>query len=149
MAERKKGPRYYSTVKPVQKSVAEIMSLLSEFGAESFHVQQQGGVPSAIAFVLRGVVFQMAPSFEGLARRIEQEGVSRHVKSAEAVAWAQFRNLLELQLEAVESGLMTPEAMFGGHALTSAGRTVAEMIEERHGELMPGETRLLPPARNG
>lgn len=52
--------------------------------------------------------------------------------------------MVELMLEAIESDLFTPAQLFGGAALTSAGRTVAEMIEERSGELMPGESPLLP-----
>lgn len=143
MPERTKGPRLYRTTKSAQRSIGEIMSLLSEFGADSFHVQQTGGRPTAIAFVFHGIGFQLAPSLDGLERRLAASGTVARAGVA-AVAWAQLRNLLELQLEIVESGLMKPEAMFGGHALTSGGRTVGAMLEERTRELMPGEVPLLP-----
>lgn len=145
MPERKKGPRLYRTGKTASRSVAEIMALLAEFGAESFHVQQKDGKPVAIAFVFRGVAFQMAPSLEGLERRLSASGVRTRV-DALAVAWAQLRNLLEMQLEVVENGAFTAETVFAGHALTSSGRTVGAMLEERQRELMPGEVLLLPSA---
>lgn len=144
MTERKKGPRYYQVTKTAAQSVASIMTLLAEFGAESFHVQQKDGQATAIAFVTRGVVFQLTPQLEGLRARMKKAGVSARI-NAEAVAWAQIRNWVELQLELIENGVLSPTQAFGGYALTSTGRTVADMLDERHGELMPGESRLLPP----
>lgn len=147
MAQRKKGPRYYTTTKSAATSVAEIMALLMEFGADSFHVQQREKKPVGIAFVAAGIAFQLAPQVEGVRRRLASMSGTK-VADAEAVAWAQLRNWTELQLELIENGVLSAAQAFGGYALTSDNRTVAEMIEERHGELMPGETRLLPPGRD-
>lgn len=143
MSQRTKGPRFYTTSKSGAQFVSEIMSLLMEFGAESFHVQNVDGKVSAIAFQAGGVAYQVAPNVDGVRRRLEDVGRS-YVEKAEAVAWAQLRAWVELQLEMIESGVVTAPEAFGGFALTSGGRTVAAMIQERRGELLPGESRLLP-----
>ena len=142
MSERKKGPRFYTTSKSASQSVGEVVALLSEFGADSYQVQNRNGKPVSITFLAGGIVFQLSPQIEGMRKRLEQ---ARSKADPAAVAWAQLRHWTELQLEIIESGVLTTEQAFGGYALTSAGHTVADMLGERHAELMPGETRLLPP----
>jgi len=150
MAGRTKGgPRYYSTGKSAQQFVSEIMRLLGEFGASSFHVKQVKGQPVAIAFTIEAdsglLPFQIEPRFEGVRKRMSK---ARSAKAEpEAVAWAQARHLIELQLEAVESGVVSVAQAFGGFAFLNTGRTVADMLEERTGELIAGEQLLLPTAK--
>lgn len=156
MARRTKGPRYYTTGKSATEFVTEILQLLGDFGVESYHVQQSGGKPVAIAFTLAGLggllPFRLIPDIAAVKLRL-QVAVDRgdisssDIRDSEAVGWAQTRHLLELQLEAIESGLVSAAQVFGGLAITSEGRTVAEMLEERAGELLPGEQALLPPPR--
>jgi len=111
-AQRGQGPRFYRTTKSAQKLVGEILTLLAEFGAESFHVQQKDGKPSAIAFQHAGIVFQMEPDFAGLAARLANSTRSdARSADARAVAWAQVRTLLEMQLEMVESRAMSAASM--------------------------------------
>lgn len=54
-----------------------------------------------------------------------------------------FYTLLERQLEAIMSGGAKASEVLGGYVLTRSGRTVGDMIEERSGELMPGERLML------
>lgn len=145
---RTKGPRFYTTDRKASEFARETLELLGEFGAKSVHAEYTDGDVSAIAFVLetgRGdVAFRMRPNVPGVRRRLQEDGVaSRPKHGAEAVAWAQLKTMVEMQCEAVESELVTVAEAFAGWALTSGGRTVAEMIEERAGELLPGETMLL------
>lgn len=145
---RTKGPRFYTTSKKAAHFTRKTLELLGEFGAKSVHAEYQDGEVSAIAFVLEtaagDVAFRMRPNIPGIRRRLQEDGVAGRPKhGAEAVAWAQLHALIELQCEAVESELVTVAEAFAGWALTSTGRTVAQMIEERAGELMPGETMLL------
>lgn len=146
MNVRTKAPRFYSTTKSAQKLVAEILSLLTEFGADSFHVQQKNGEPVAIGFIIHGIPFRYAPDFAGIERRLEKARKSGRIDrriDPNPVAWHQIRTLLELQLEAVETGIASAETIFAGWALMSTGQTVGEMIAERNYELMPGATLLL------
>jgi hypothetical protein len=143
MAERTQGPRFYTTSKTPKQLLGEMISLLSEYGADSIHIQQKLKEPFAIAFLIAGVPYQLTPSVEGVAKRLGEMG-ARAKASPEAIAWAQSRALLELQLEAIENGIAPAETILGGYALTSTGRTVGDMIAERKGELMPGESLLLP-----
>lgn len=123
MAARTEGPRYYTTTKHPRQFVSEIMELLGEFGAKSFHIQQEDGEVTAVAFVLdtpRGdLPFRMRPNVPGIRARFDEEGVSPPKHGVEAVAWAQLRHLVELQLEAVESDAVTVYEAFAGWALTS------------------------------
>lgn len=129
MSTRTKGPRYYTTKKSAADFMSEIMGLLSEYGCGSYMVEQANGEPSAVAFQWGGLAYRIRPNTAG---------------SYKAVAWAQARHLLEMQLEAIESGAGKASEVLGGYVLTESGRTVGDMIEERSAELMPGERLMLP-----
>ncbi len=146
---RTKGPRYYTTTKSAQQFVGEIVTLLGEFGASSYHVQNQNSQPTAVAFTMPtpngDLAFKFEPDVQGIKERLKK---SRKYASAkpEAIAWAQARHFIELQLEVVESGVFRATHVWAGFTMTKDGRTVGEMIEDRADELLPGETLMLPGA---
>lgn len=140
---RTKGPRYYSTTRSSGDFLRDIMKLLSEYGCGSYMVEQENGEPKSVAFQFEGLAYRLRPNVEGIARRLEEEGV-RASAAPETIAWAQARHLLELQLEAVVSGVGRASEVLGGYVLTQKGRTVGDMIEERAAELLPGERLMLP-----
>lgn len=143
MAGRTKGgPRYYSTKRSAAEFLGDIMKLLAEYGCGSYMVEQKDGAPAAVAFELDGLAYKLRPNVEGIRRRLEEERIRN--ADARAVAWAQTRHLLELQLEAITSGAAKASDVLAGYVLTSSGRTVGEMVEERAEELLPGERLLLP-----
>ncbi len=135
-----KAPRFYRSGKSAAAYVAEITRLLTEFGSRSFMVENENGVPIAVAFQLGGLAYRIRPDVEAMAGRLK----AIHASKPDAVAWAQARHLLELQLEAIETGAAKASEVLGGYVLTAAGRTVGDMIEDRADEFMPGERLLLP-----
>ena len=137
------APRFYQATKKASQFVANIQTILTEYGSDSFMVENQYGSPSAVAFQLNGLAYKIRPDFDAMAERLDR---SRRKGRAtpEAVAWAQAFHLLELQLEAIETGAARASEVLGGYVLMETGRTVGEMIEERAEELMPGERLLLP-----
>lgn len=137
------GPRFYSTKQSPSDFLGQIMSLLSEYGCDSYMVEQKAGKPEAVAFQWDGLAYRIRPNVAGIAERLEEAGKGR--VDPEAVAWAQARHLLEMQLEAIESGAGRASEVLGGYVLVETGRTVGDMIEERAGELLPGERLLLAP----
>lgn len=143
-AVRNKGnaPRFYDTKLSAAHFVAEITKLLTEYGSGSFMVENREGAPCAIAYQLDGLAYRIRPDVDAMLERLTRGRKGR--ASADAVAWAQARHLLELQLEAIETGAARASEVLGGYVLTAGGRTVGEMIEERAEELMPGERLLLP-----
>jgi hypothetical protein len=153
VAERTKGPRFYASEKTVAEQVRKLLSLLSEYGAQSYHVDNRGGRPSAVAFSLEGangpLAFKVAPNVEGIGRRLREEGVkARGPDGAEGVAWAQLAELVRLQLEAVESGLASAEDVLGGFLLLESGHTVGEAAREGAREILHGRHLLLPSPRS-
>ena len=144
MTVRNKGgaPRFYGTGRSAANFVADITTLLTEYGSGSFMVENQNGQPTAIAFQLDGLASRIRPDVGAMAERLvlKRKGNANPY----AVAWAQARHLLELQLEAIETGAARASEVLGGYVLTESGRTVGDMIEERAEELMPGERLLLP-----
>lgn len=147
MSTRTKGPRYYTTKKRPADFISEIMGLLSEYGCGSYMVEQACGEPSAVAFQLGGLAYRIRPNVQGIAERFREDGIREPEHGVGAVAWAQARHLLEMQLEAIESGAGRASEVLGGYVLTEGGRTVGDMIEERSAELMPGERLMLPGGR--
>lgn len=144
---RKKGPKYYSTEQAAATSIGEIQQMLSEFGVQSYHVLQEGGQPVAVAWVMdtpQGLLpFRFRPNIEGVEARFRESGTRSPRLTPRDVAWRQAQEMIELQLEIVESGAATFYDVFGGYALTSGGRTVSELIESGEGKLAPGESLLL------
>ena len=139
-------PRYYSTSVPAAKRIASLMTLLGKFPGliDSYHVLNEGGRVAAFAVSIRGVGYRFAPNVEGVAARMK---AGRKRAKPEDVAWAQMYTLLEMQLEAVATGVAEVEDVLGGWALTSGGHTVGDMIRERGRELLPGEHPLLTSGR--
>lgn len=146
MSTRTQGPRYYTTKKRPSDFMSEIMGLLSEYDCGSYMVEQEGGEPSAVAFQLNGLAYRIRPNVDGIRERFEADDIRPPAHGYKAVAWAQARHLLEMQLEAIESGAGRASEVLGGYVLTESGRTVGDMIEERTEELMPGERLMLPRA---
>ena len=137
------APRFYEVKRDAAHFVGEITKLLTEFGSGSFMVENQDGQPSAVAYQLGGLAYRIRPDADAMAERRARSN-RKGKANADAVAWAQPRHLLELQLEAIETGAARASEVLGGYVLTASGRTVGEMIEERAEELMPGERLLLP-----
>lgn len=54
-----------------------------------------------------------------------------------------YRTFSKAEIRALQAEVRELRRRDRAWAMTSGGRTVAEMIEERGGELMPGETTLL------
>lgn len=142
MAGRTKGPRFYATKRSATDFATDIMQLLDDFGAGSYMVQREEGRTVAISFQMGGLAYRIRPNVRGVRERLEKHNLNR--AEPEAVAWAQARHLLELQLEAIQSGAGRASEVLGGYVLTSQGRTVGDMLDERTPELMPGEQLLLP-----
>lgn len=149
MTVRNQGgaPRYSETKLGAAHFVTKIQKLLGEYGADGFMVELSEGQPVAIAYQLGGLAYRLRPNVEAMAERLEKSRKGR-AKPA-AVAWAQACHLLELQLEAIETGAARASEVLGGYVLTAAGRTVGDMIEERGPELLPGESLLLPTRASG
>lgn len=139
-----KAPRFYTTSVPASKRIAQLMELLGKHSdlIDSYHVVNKGGEVDAFAVSIAGVGYRFAPNVDGVAARMPS-GRAAPID----VAWAQLYTLLEMQLEAIASGVAEVEDVFGGWALTSAGHTVGDMIRERRSELMPGEHPLLSSGR--
>lgn len=141
MTVRNKGnaPRFHTSKRSAAQNVGDITKLLTEFGSEGFMVENEGGKPVAVAYQLGGLAYRIRPDIERMAQRL----TGAVAKRADAIAWAQARHLLELQLEAIETGAVRASEVLGGYVLTENGRTVGDMIEERADELLPGERLLL------
>lgn len=146
------APRFYTTKVSAAKRIGQLMELFGKHAGliDSYHVINEGGKPSAFAVSIHGVGYRFAPQVEGVRQRMIDAGMNLDAASTaepEDVAWAQFYTLIEMQLEAVASGIAPVEDLFGGWALTTGGHTVGDMIRERRGELMPGEHPLLAAPR--
>lgn len=143
----KKKPRFYTTSIPASRRVAQTIEMMADYPdlIDSYHVLNEGGSIAVLAVQIDGVGYRFRPNTPGVKRRMEESGLNLEARSTPApedVAWAQLHHLLQMQLEAVASGVAGAEDVFGGYALVQHG-TVGDMIRERRAELMPGEQLLL------
>ncbi len=137
------APRFYESKGSVAHFVGQITTLITEYGSDAFQVENRNGGPVAISFSLGGLAYRIRPDVAAMEERLERSR-PKGKAAADVVAWAQARHLLELQLEAIETGAARASEVLGGYVLTAAGRTVGEMIDERAEEFLPGERLLLP-----
>jgi hypothetical protein len=137
------APRFYEASGSATGFVSKLTKLITEFGVDSFMVENKGGEPVGIAFQFDGLAFRVRPDVEGVRRRLERARRKGRA-SPETVAWAQSFALLEMQLEAIESGAAKASEVLGGYCFTKSGRTVGEVIEGRTGDLLAGERLMLP-----
>ncbi len=136
------APRFYTASGTPGTYVGKITALLTEFGCASFMVENRKGVPWAVAFELEGLAYRVRPDVEPMRTRLE--GTRGKTATPETVAWAQAAALLELQLEAIETGVARASDVLGGYVLTASGQSLGDLIEERAAELLPGSRLLLP-----
>lgn len=148
---RTKGPRGYETSKSANELAGQCQGLLADFGADSVHMKLENGTPVGIGFVIATpngkIPFRLMPDIEGVRRRLEESSRSGQA-SPEATAWFQVKQYLEALLELNESGMASATELLGGMAVTETGATVAEMIEERPGDLLQGGTLMLGPGQS-
>lgn len=147
---RTKAPRGYTTSKSANELAGQCQGLLADFGADSVHMKLEEGSPIGIGFVIPTpngkVPFRIMPDLEGVRRRLDEASRSGQASPA-AVAWFQVHQYLEALLELNESGMASAVELLGGMAVTETGATVAQMIEERPGDLLRGSDLMLEPGK--
>lgn len=127
------------TTVPVEKSRAEIESILSRYGASRFgYMIDTTG--AAIAFEARGrrvrfelplpakEAYRMAPrrARDVVPRRRSDEDTHRHWEQACRQRWRALALVIKAKLEAVECGITTFEDEFLAHIVLPSGETIGQ-----------------------
>lgn len=129
----------YSTKVPATRTLTEIQKMLSKAGARRVLVDyDEDGEITGLSFqvqVQQGLVaFRLPANVEGVARALEQDGVSasylrpEHVRR---VAWRIIRDWLRAQFALIEAQQATLAQVMLPYAITRSGRTLSEEVEER------------------
>lgn len=131
----------YTTSVEAQKSIGEITSILSRFGARSILTEyDDNGNVSGIAFV---ILIEGAPlsirlpcNVDGVFENLRiAKGVPRRLVSklqARRVAWRILKDWLESQLALYQVGQAEIGQVLMPYAVDSEGRTAYSMFKESH-----------------
>lgn len=113
---------------PVEKSQAEIRSLVNKAGAESFaFFEERGRIHVAFELQSRRIRFTVAMP----ARKDNERGADeRRRMQATRSRWRALLLVIKAKLESVEAKIETLEEAFLAHVQMPNGRTVMEEIRE-------------------
>lgn len=144
-------PRYHSTTIAPARTAAQLGEILTKYGVSSYTIHLGGDrEPVGVSFTMpvaalgdMGVPVTLSPRIDELARRLPKMG-TRYNKEvdwerAKRVGWRQLMALIELQLEAVDTGLREFHELFLADIMQEGGKTVGQLFVEQSGKLLgPG-----------
>lgn len=153
MAKKAKVPVPYAHASSGAQARDEITKILHRFGCESVGFMDDFAEKAVIlAFKHRGRPVQLRASAKGWAALYLRENPYNGHRRVNRAAWETaaldqgliavnsiLRDWVKGQVTAVESGVMSFEAVFFSHMLTNNGRTVLDTVAEQG---------LLPPPRD-
>jgi hypothetical protein len=140
----------FSTSIEVPKTLGQIMGILAAAGAKKVQAEYDDGEPVSLQFLIatkygeRG--FSLPANVERvgkvLSRLYEQKKLERrHCTSEQAarVAWRILKDWIEAQLALIQADMVDLEVVMLPYMLDESGKTVYQLMEERHlGALPPG-----------
>jgi hypothetical protein len=136
----------YASASSGMRAREEIKKILTRFGCESVGFMDDNVKHEVLlAFTHRGRQVQMRVSAKGWAAMYLKEKPWTYNRRTTRHDWEQaalrqghvavnsiLRDWVKSQVTAVETGIMTFEAVFMPHMLTNDGRTVLERIKDTH-----------------
>lgn len=139
----------YSTYKKPEETLAEIQSILSEWGVQAVMTEYDGRQVSAVAFKMQvgahPMSFRLPCNWRavhevlkahnknrkhkgtGYARRLERK-IDDSEAQAISVAWRIVKDWVEAQMALIEVNMATIPQVFLPYAVTRDGRTLAEQV---------------------
>lgn len=139
----------YSTTVAPEKTVAEIISILSRKGARSItqdfyddgrhravsFIMIVGGLPTRFVLPVNvdgvaGVLLKDKP-YNPARQRLTRDGYKAKVRlQAEWVSWRILKDWLEAQMALIDSGQAEPAQVFLPYVVEQSGRTMYELFVE-------------------
>lgn len=144
-------PRFYSCDVEADRSVQEIMQLLSKHGSEDQHLYRTGGQPAGIGFTIDHpavgqVAVKLEPDVEAIENRLEQTKPHPTTPSDPLdIAWRLVKWTVEVRLEMVANAQATMFEAFLPDVMTAQGDTVGEVLTTRPEMLLDGQETLRLP----
>lgn len=140
----------YTTTVEALKTVGEIQGILAAHGAKSIYMDYDQGVVVALSFVV-GTPFGEVPirlpvkARAVLAVLEKQNGQGRiprrfvNYPQAVRVAWRIVKDWVEAQMAILETEMVSMEQIFLPYMETKSGKTLYEVMVERHLALPEGK----------
>jgi hypothetical protein len=127
-----------NTKVPIERSKAEIESLVEKYGASQFFSGWQKDA-ALIGFRMhdRFIRFKLPMPTEEEVKRVTDQGVSlsEAIDRKKRQRWRALVLVLKAKLEAVETGISEFEDEFLGNIVVSNGQTMAEWAKPQIGEM--------------
>lgn len=129
-------PRYaWMTTVPVEKSQAELMTLLGRHGVTDLATTHSAARGSAIRFRIGARWFEVAigrPLWDEIQNDYQNTRgtVVENIEQEYRRRWRAQLMLLRMKLEFIETGESTVETEFMSSLLLESGRTLAEVISD-------------------
>jgi hypothetical protein len=139
----------YTTSVQVQKTVGEIIAILTSHGARAILQEYDDhGVLTGLSFKVRvgeqELAFRLPADWRAVLRVMERDRrVARRFKTADQarrVAWRILKEWMAAQMALLEVNLATMEQVFLPYAITPTGHTVYERLRDQHFVLPPHES---------
>jgi len=141
----------YTTSVPVSRTVAQVQAKLVEHGARAVMMEYDDrGRITALAFKVKmpngelpiRLPIDAAATLRVLQRQADnREMPARYAKEEHAyrVAWRIIKDWIEAQMSLLETEMVKMEQIFLPYVITPGGKTVYQVMAEKHFLLGPGE----------
>jgi hypothetical protein len=138
----------YTTTVQVQKTVAEIIAMLTGHGARAILQEYDDhGTITGLSFKVRvgeqELAFRLPADWRAVLRVMEHDRrVARRFKTpdqARRVAWRILKEWIAAQMALIEVRLATLEQVFLPYAILADGRTVYERLRDQRFALPPAD----------
>lgn len=129
----------YSTEIPVDKTVTDMQKVLARHGAKSITVEYDNGEPAVVRFryptqfgeLPFRVPVAVEPVWRYLVNKGQEVGIDRRFRTkqqAARIAWRSGLDWLKLQLDFVDTGMVSFEQAMFGYLTAPGGRTYYELM---------------------
>ena len=130
--------RFYSTNVSPEKSLAEVASMLRQYGAQRFEQVWEGDRTTAVRFNLPVPEAEfgfmpvvLRPQTDKLASVLRQKHRVDDPDQVERVAWRQLKGVLEGILMAADTGMFSAAQVLMGMAETDSGEPLWDVMRRQ------------------
>lgn len=131
----------YTTKVSVDRSVQEVMKMLSVHGASAIMVENDDtGTIAALSFKMntgeRVISFKLPIQWEPILEIIRKDkrvpNNKKNKEHAKCVAWRIMKDWIEAQMAIIETNMVTTDQVFLPYAIAKDGRTLYETVKSQN-----------------
>lgn len=154
MGYQKKKTLYMETTKiEANRTVAEIQTILGQYGAQKIMTEFSNGEVSSLSFAIsidnKELPFRLPCRWEAIynifrdrkSNMMSDKGIESAKQQAKRVAWRQILRWIESQLALVQTDMVKIQEVFLPYMMNSTGQTLYETLEGNKFKMLENKSK--------